>query len=111
MLAVLGQDRVDGDDRNTRRHRLIDRGHDAVHVDGDNGNAVNAFLDIGLDGAVLGGRVIVGVEDHQLHPGRIRRLLRACIHLIEEQRLLVDLDKGELLFVLSQTRHCRQHDG
>ena len=95
LLRTVRQDRVDGDDRNAGRGRRLDGRHDAVDVDGDDHNAGDLLLDVGLDRIVLRGRVVVGVEDHQLDAGGIGRLLGALIHLVEEQRLLVDLHQRD----------------
>ena len=68
---------------------------DAVHVDGDQNDAVDFLGDVVLDRVVLRARHIVGVEDDQLGAGGIGRLLRALVDLIEEQGLLVDGDERE----------------
>ena len=80
--------------------RLLDGRHDAVDVDGDDDEAVDLLLDVGLDRAVLRGGIVVGVEDHELGARGVGRLLGALVHLVEEQRLLVDLHQREGLLVL-----------
>ena len=85
--------RVDGDDRNPRFLGCGDGGLDAVHVDGDEHDAVDLLGDVVLDRAVLRARHVVGVEDHELVAAGVRRLLGAVVDLIEEQRLLIDGDE------------------
>ena len=111
MRPVLRQDRVDGDDGDARGGRLFHGGHDPVHVDGHDGKAIHALLDVGLDRAVLRGGVVVGVEDHEVHAGRIGGGLRAFVHLVEEQRLLVDLDQREGLFLRGGRDRCEKGGG
>ena len=72
-----------------------DRRLDAVDVDGDQDDAVDLLGDVVLDRVVLRSRLVVGVEDDQLGAGRIGRLLRAFVDLVEEQGLLVDVDQRE----------------
>ena len=46
---------------------------------------------------------LLALKITQLDAGRVGRLLGAFVHLVEEQRLLVDLDQGEGLLVLGMS--------
>ena len=94
-VVAVGDARVDRDDRDASLLGVADRRLDAIDVDGDEHDAVDLLSDIVLDGAVLRRRLIVGVEDDEFGAGLVRRLLRAVVDLIEEQRLLIDRDQRD----------------
>ena len=95
LVRARGQDRVDREDRNAGVGRLLHGGHDAVDVDRDDDDRVHALGDVGLDRVVLRRGVVVGVEDHELGAGLLGRGGGALVHLVEEQRLLVDLHERD----------------
>ena len=90
-VRTVGQDGIDGYHRDAGVRRLDDGRHDAVRVDGDDDDPVDSLRDVRLDGIVLGGRIVVRVEDGELRPGALGGLHRTVIELVEEQRLLIDL--------------------
>jgi hypothetical protein len=109
LLRPFGQDRVDRDHRDPRRARFFHRRHDSVDVDGDDDHAIDFLLDVRFDGAVLRGRVVVGVEDDQLVARLVGGLLRPLVDLVKEERLLVVLDhRIGLIFGLRGERSARQ---
>ena len=95
LVRARGQDRIDREDRDAGVGRLLHGGHDAVDVDRDDDDRVHALGDVGLDRVVLRRGVVVGVEDHELGAGLLGRGGGALVHLIEEQRLLVDLHERD----------------
>ncbi|ENN85598.1 hypothetical protein RHSP_06327 [Rhizobium freirei PRF 81] len=87
--------RIDGDDRDAGLLGGGDCRLDAVHVDGNQYDAVNLLGDVVLDGVVLRARHVVGIEDDEIGASLLCRLLGAIIDLIEEEGLLVDRYQSE----------------
>ena len=94
-LRAGRQDGVDRDHRDAGGGGRLNGRHDAVDVDRHDHHPVDLVGDVGLDRVVLRRRVVVGVEDDQLGAELLGLLLRALVHLGEEQRLLVDLHQGD----------------
>ena len=93
LLRAFRQDRVDRNDRDAGSGGSLHGRHDAIDVDSHDDHAIHLLLNVGLDRIVLGGRIVVGVEDDELGACFIGCLLCAIIHLVEEQGLLIDLDQ------------------
>ncbi len=72
--GAFRENRIDGDNGNARGGGLLHGRHDAINVDGNDREPSTFCSEYRFDGAVLRGRVIVGVEDHQLGAGRVGRL-------------------------------------
>ncbi len=95
LLRAGRQDRVDREDGDAGVGRFLDGRHDAVDVDRLDNDGADLLCYIGLDRVVLCCRIIVGVEDHELGAAGVGRLLGTLVHLVEEERLLVDRDQGD----------------
>ena len=74
-VVAVRDARVDRDDRNARLLGGRDCGLDAVDVDRDEHDTVDLLRDVVLDRAVLGRRLVVGVEDDELGARFVGRLL------------------------------------
>ena len=108
-IVAIGDAGVDCNDRNAGLLRRGDGGLYPIHVDREEHDAVDLLGDVVLDRRVLGGRLVVGVEDHQLDAVLVGGGLGPVIDLVEEQGLLVDGDECDRLRLRS--RHSKRAGG